>query len=196
MTSAFPRLPLAAAAYAVALALGAATGVQAEPKATASDVERASETVTVQSLDTATRHLVVKRSSGETVTLKVPADVRNFENLKPGDTISATYYRAIELALSAPNAKLPENTATLVAARAAKGDLPGGVAATRIVVSGAVLGVDKTKYILKVVNPQGGEVHEIAVVNPEARRLMDQMKVGDRVTAYVNESLLISATPG
>jgi hypothetical protein len=198
MTSAIPTLPLAAAAFAVALALGGAAQAeaQAKPKATASDVERMSETVTVQSVDTATRHLVVKRPSGETVSLKAPAEVRNFEKLKPGDTISATYYREVVLALSAPNAKLPENTATLLTARAAKGEMPGGVAATRIVVSGAVLGVDRTNHVLKVVNPEGGEVHEISVVDPQARQMMDQMKVGDRITAYVNESLLISVTPG
>lgn len=192
-----------AGACAILAAVGLAAAAHAQAPASAvststtptglSNVRQVSEKVTVVSVDPASRHLVVRKSSGETVSLKAPAEVRNFENLKPGDTISATYTLETEYALSPPNKPLPKDTQTVVAARAARGELPAGAIANHLVVTGAVLGVDMQDHTLRVVSPQGGEVHTVAVQSPEGRRLMAQLKPGDKITAYVTESMLIAA---
>lgn len=192
-----------AGACAILAAVGLAAAAHAQAPASAvststtptslSNVRQVSEKVTVVSVDPASRHLVVRKSSGETASLKVPAEVRNFENLKPGDTISATYTLETEYALSPPNKPLPKDTQTVVAARAAHGELPAGAIANHLVVTGAVLGVDMQDHTLRVVSPQGGEVHTVAVQSPEGRRLMAQLKPGDKITAYVTESMLIAA---
>lgn len=192
-----------AGACAILAAVGLAAAAHAQAPASAvststtptslSNVRQVSEKVTVVSVDPASRHLVVRKSSGETASLKVPAEVRNFENLKPGDTISATYTLETEYALSPPNKPLPKDTQTVVAARAARGELPAGAIANHLVVTGAVLGVDMQDHTLRVVSPQGGEVHTVAVQSPEGRRLMAQLKPGDKITAYVTESMLIAA---
>ena len=154
--------------------------------------QQVSEKVTVVSVDPATRHLLVRKDSGETASLTVPQEVRNFQNLKPGDVITATYYLETEFVLSPPNKPLPQDTDTVIAARAKKGELPAAVVASHMVVTGAVLGVDTKAYTLRVVSPQGGQVHTIAVSSPEGRQLMGQLKPGDMITAYVTEGLLIS----
>jgi hypothetical protein len=59
-----------------------------------------------------------------------------------------------------------------------------------------VLGVDPKTHVLKIVSPSGGEVHEFTVVDPQGQKLMSKLKVGDKITAYINESLLISASSG
>ena len=185
---------LAAAAHAQAPAGAQGRVVSTSTTPTSlSNVRQVSEKVTVVSVDPATRHLVVRKSSGETASLKVPAEVRNFENLKPGDTISATYTLETEYALSPPNKPLPKDAQTVVADRAARGELPAGAIANHLVVTGAVLGVDMQDHTLRVVSPQGGEVHTVAVQSPEGRRLMAQLKPGDKITAYVTESMLIAA---
>jgi hypothetical protein len=184
-----PAVSLGAIAAAVSLA-GAA---HAAPPTSVSDVQRVSEKVTVVSTDLATRRLVVRKASGETSTLKVPAEVRNLDQLKAGDTISATYTLEAEFALSPPNKPLPEDTQTVITARASRGELPAAVVANHIVVTGAVLGVDLQDHTVRVVSPQGGEVHTFAVTSPEGRKLISQLKPGDKVTAYVTESMLIAA---
>jgi hypothetical protein len=182
-------------AFALALtAIAAPAASRAQPSPAISDVQKVSETATVQSVDPATRHLVIKRPSGETASIKVPAEVRNFENLKPGDAIRATYYRETEITISKGSEPLPEDTATVFTARAPQGGLPGGVIANRLVVSGAVVGIDKARNLVKVVSPQGGEVHEMEVRDPRGRELLGELKVGDKITASVSESLLIAAT--
>ncbi|HKR86864.1 MAG TPA: hypothetical protein VJS38_01695 [Phenylobacterium sp.] len=192
-----PAAGLGAIVAAVSLA---AAHAQAPAGATAvksvTDVQQVSEKVTVVSVDPATRHLVVRKPSGETSSLKVPAEVRNFDQLKPGDTISATYTLEAEFALSPPNKPLPEDTQTVITARASRGELPAGVIANHLVVTGAVLGVDTQANTVRVVSPKGGEVHTFAVTSPEGRRLISQLKPGDKVTAYVTESILIAAQRG
>lgn len=175
-----------------AIGLAAPSAVLAAPGVTLENRQQASERVTVVSVDPATRHLVVRKDSGETASFKVPAEVRNFENLKPGDVITATYYLETEFVLSPPNKPLPEDTDTVLAARAQQGELPAALIASHMVVTGAVIGVDAKAHTLKVVSPQGGQVHTIAVSSPEGRRLMGQLKPGDTITAYVTEGLLIS----
>jgi hypothetical protein len=185
----------AGAALAVALTVATAPGTpRAQTAPAISDTQKVSEMAVIQSVDVATRHLTLKRPTGETVTISVPAEVRNFENLQPGDSIHATYYRETEITISQGAEPLPKDTATVFTARAPQGGLPGGVVANRLVVSGAVVGIDKARNLLKVVSPKGGEVHEMEVRDPRGRELLGQMKVGDKVTASVSESLLIAAT--
>lgn len=190
------RRAAAAAAIAAAIGVTAPCAALAQPVTSLTDVRQASEKVTVVSIDRTTRHMVVRKASGETASLKVPPEVRNLDNLQPGDTISATYSIETEYALSPPNKPLPKDTQTLIAARAEKGELPAAVVANHMIVTGAVLGVDMANHTVKVVSPQGGEVHTVDVKSAEGRRLMGQLKPGDKITAYVTESLLISASRG
>ncbi|MBV8681581.1 MAG: hypothetical protein JO111_01810 [Caulobacteraceae bacterium] len=192
-----PRLVCAAAAALAAVSLASASmavTAQADPLAGLGSLQKTTATLTVKSVDTATRHLVVTDTSGKDFSLKAPASVQNLDQLKPGDRIKATYALETEFALSPPNGKLPPNTQTVIAARAAKGDLPAGIVANHIVITGAIIGIDMTNHTLKVVNPKGGMVHTISVQRPEGRAAMAKLKVGDYVTAYITEGLLISTT--
>jgi hypothetical protein len=47
-----------------------------------------------------------------------------------------------------------------------------------------------------VVSPQGGEVYNIAVRTAAGRAALPRLKVGDKVTAYITEGMLLSAKPG
>src|SRR5271165_5663089 len=68
------------AALSLALGLGAAATVaQAQGMVAGAGSSRsASETVTVKSVDKATRHLVVTDAKGDSFGLKAPSSVRNF----------------------------------------------------------------------------------------------------------------------
>lgn len=187
---------LAAAGLLIALGLSAtAPAALAQGQVSVSRSESVTGKVTIKSIDPATRHVVVTDSAGESHSMKVPPEVRNFDQLKAGDTIKATYSLEAEFVLSKPNAPLPPDTEATITARAAKGELPAAVAANHIVVTGAVVGVDVPKHTLKIVSPQGGEVHTVVVTSPDGQKAMGKVKVGDKITAYVTESLLIAAEP-
>jgi hypothetical protein len=152
--------------------------------------------VTVKSIDPATRHLVVMNSSGEVFTIKAPPEVQNFDNIVVGDSIEATYTLETEVVISPPNTPLPPDTEATVAARAGKGEMPAAVVANHAVVTGAVLAIDMTHHTLKIVSPQGGAVHIITVRRADRQAAMAHLKVGDTITAYITESLLMKVNPG
>ena len=185
----------AAAATVLALAASPVAGI-AKDAPTASQSQQVSVSVTVMAVDAAGRHLLVKDPQGEVHTLKVAPEVRGFSAVKPGDKIAAHYYVEAAYAVSEPGKPPPKDAQTLLAARAAKGELPAAVIANHIVVTGAVLAVDRAAAKVKVVNPKGGEVHEFDVVTPEGRQFMAKLKVGDQVTAYVTEALVVSLDKG
>jgi hypothetical protein len=165
-------------------------------KAGAGNTRTTTKTVTVKSVDAATRHIVITDAAGEVSTLKAPAAVRNFSQIKPGDKIKATYTIETEYVLSSPNSPLPANSETTIAARAAKGEVPAAVVANHMVVTGNVLGIDLAAHTIKIVNKDGGQVHTIYVRNAERQKLLPKVKVGDTISAYVTEGLLITVNPG
>lgn len=182
-----------------ALALAAASAAAAasdDPLAGVGSLRKETVTVTVVSVDPATRHVVVATESGEHVTLKAPPEMRNFDQLQAGHKITATYAVETAFALSPPNSPLPPDTETTIATRAAKGELPAAVVANHIVVTGAILGIDQANNTLRVVSPRGGEVYTIAVRTAAGRAALPKLKVGDKITAYITEGLLLAAKPG
>jgi hypothetical protein len=192
------RLLQFTAVAVLAIAIGSATAPTAATAASSVATalgQSVSAKVTVKSIDTANRRLVVTSPSGEVFSMKVPAGVRNFGRIKVGDTIRATYTRQTEIVISTPNTALPADTEATVAARSAKGQLPAAVVANHVVVTGAVLGIDMVHHTLKIVSPQGGEVYTVAVKRADRQKAMAKLKVGDTITAYITESMLISVSP-
>jgi hypothetical protein len=184
-----------AAVVAAALAATAASAAPARPKPAVSLAERVTGKATIKAIDYASRHLTLATESGDTVTMRVPDEVRKFNQLKVGDVIQATYAREMELAISQPGKPLPADAQTVLGARSAAGEAPAALVGNHIVVTGAVLSVDKANNTLKLVSPSGGQVHTVAVRRPEGRAALARLKPGDKITAYVTEALLISTSP-
>jgi len=151
---------------------------------------------TVKSVDQATRHVVLTGDNGETFTVKAPPEVRNLDKLKAGDHIVASYRREVEVALSPVGAKAPKDDVGVAVARAPKGGVPAAGVGAQIQVTGAIVGIDKARHSVKLVNPQGGEVHDIVLASSAGRAALPKLKVGQKLTITVTESLLIAAKPG
>lgn len=191
-----PRQAAVAAGILIALGCAAAPSASlARTPVALSGSDQVTSTVIIKSIDPATRRIDVTTEAGESLTIKVPPEVRNFDQLKVGDKITTTYSLEAAFVLSPPNSDLPANTETTVAARAAKGELPAAAVANHLVVTGAVVGIDMASHTLRLVNPQGGQVRTLAVKSAEGRAAMAKVKVGDTITAYITESLMISAAP-
>jgi hypothetical protein len=195
-TMPLPRRAPAAMASLFALAFAATPPVALSASRTVeSNVQSVTSTVTVKSVDLTNRRAVVTGPTGDVFAIKVPASVRNFDQVKVGDKVRATYTVETELMISPRNAPLPPDAEATLAARAAKGELPAGVVANHIVVTGAIIGIDMANHTLKIVSPQGGQVHTISVRRADRQQAMANLKLGDKITAFVTESLMISVHP-
>jgi len=187
--------PAAGAAILVVLALAAPATAFAASTTAEHSSQSVTTTATVTYIDPATRRIVVRSASGDLVSVKAPPEVQNFSQIKVGDKVKATYTVETEIVISSPNTPLPADTEATVAARAAKGELPAAVVANHVIVTGAVLAIDMANHTLKIVSPQGGEVHTITVKRADRQKAMAKLKVGDKITAYVTESMLLSVHP-
>lgn len=139
-----------------------------------------------------TRQVTLTGRSGTPVTL-VAGPVVRLELLKVGDAVNATYYRSVAFAVSQPGTPVPEDEIRTALARPA--EAPGGVAVTVSRVSGLVVGIDLAAHSLDLVDPNGGGVYTIEVVDPERQAQMTKLHVGDTITAVVSQTLAVSIDP-
>lgn len=133
--------------------------------------ESVSARAVVKAIDLQTRTVTLEASGGNTIVLTVGDEVKNLPQVRPGDTVIAHYYTSSAYMLAPPGTRLPDDSLTVVGARAAPGKKPGGALGSKIVVTGLVVGVDPTLHTLSLVDPSGGRVRSVSVVTPEGRKI-------------------------
>jgi len=150
---------------------------------------------TVKAVNQKARTVTLVGPQGNTLTLKVGDEVQNLAQVKPGNKVIARYHASVAYVLAPPGTKLPDDAATLAAARAAPGQMPAGAAGTRVVLTARVVGVDPVAHTLQLVNPSGGLIRTVDVVTPEGQQAMKSIKVGDSITAVITEAIAIAVEP-
>lgn len=121
--------------------------------------------------------------------------MRNLPQVQPGNPVIAHYYSSTTYVLAPPGTKLPEDSLTAAGVRAAPGQLPAGGAASKMVVTSLVVGVDQALHTISLVDPVGGVVRTMNVVTPQGQQSMKMVKVGDTITAIINEGVLAAVEP-
>jgi len=83
-------------------------------------------TVTVESIEKASREVTIKKPDGSYGVFSVSEDIKRFDTLKVGDKITAKYYENIVLRLKAPGEKDvdSDNAAITKSAKGAAGTAP------------------------------------------------------------------------
>lgn len=144
-------------------------------------------TATVDAIELNSRLLTLKRPDGTTETIKVPADVKRFDTLKVGDTISATYYENVVLRVMTPDEKaIDTKGASLTTSGSTR---PGGTAATQRTVSATITAIDPSIPSITLSGPNNW-TYSSRVADAAA---LKQVKVGDRLAITWTEAVLISA---
>ena len=148
-------------------------------------------TATVESVDPATRAVKLKMPKGDTRTITAGEEVKNFDQIKVGDKVTAEYVEALAIELKKDGKAVVGRTETGSLERAAPGQKPGGVATREIVAVADVIGVDTAKKTVSVKNGQG-ETIVLNIRDPEQLKLI---KKGDQIQATYTEAVAISLKP-
>jgi hypothetical protein len=179
---------LAPAAFAqkpdIAGAVGTAPG---QAKAVA--IVSASATITA--IDPATRTLHLKTSGGETRSIEVGDEVRNFDQLKVGDKVKAKYMESLTIELRKDGKAVVGRTEASNMQRAQPGQKPGGTAIHELTVVADVVAVDEKKKTVSV-KDENGEIVHLDVRDPQQLALV---KKGDKIEATYSVALAISVEP-
>jgi hypothetical protein len=180
-------------AAAAAMPFGAAVAQAVTPVVVNLVPEATAETLhaRIRGIDRATRRVTLAAASGRTVTVTAGPMVR-LDTLNPGDTVNAKFLRSVAFAVSA-DANPPANVLQAALARPARG--PGGAALQVTRVSALIVGIDPLARTMDVVDPSGGGVLTVLVTDPMRAARLDDLKVGDTVTAVVTETLAVTIEP-
>jgi hypothetical protein len=185
---------IAALAFASRVAVAQAPAVKEETVVTseagkAAIMQTIEATATATGIDKATRTVTLK---GPRRTLDVVAgdEVRNFDQIALGQTVSVRYRRALSMELRKTRAT-PDAAVSQLAVRAQPGQQPAAAAGRALTVIADVVAVDPKKSIISLKGPRGNVV-DLQVQNPDHFKVV---KKGDQVEALYFEAVALAVTP-
>jgi hypothetical protein len=150
--------------------------------------DRTIATGTVESIDQANRTVTIKRSDGEMVTLKAPPEAKNFDQIKPGDSVRAEYLEAVAILVRTPSGP-PQAGEKATIAVAPKGEKPRAVATKTVEMTAKVEAIDYDKRTVTLMGPQGNR--RMVKVDESVKRL-NEVKPGDEVVVRYTEAVAIA----
>jgi Cu/Ag efflux protein CusF len=176
------RIVVATVVIAFAV-LGIAGTALAQMKALTGETQTIS--ATVEAINVTTRTLTMKGPKGNFMDIVVPEAVKRFSEIKVGDTLTARYYENLVIRKKLPGEKDVDT--------AAEGVTPGGTAKP----AGTAA---KQRTITATITALDPKVPSITLSGPnkwtysariEDKKVLDQVKVGDKVDLTWTEALLL-----
>jgi hypothetical protein len=138
-------------------------------------------TATIEAIDRSARLITLKGPKGNLATVYAGENVKRFDELKVGDTITASYYESIAVNVrKAGEPAPPTSTAGVTPSKGA----PGATV--------TVQSIDRANQSVTVKRQDGGIV-SFRVQNP---KYLDMAKPGDTVDITYTRALLLEVTPG
>ncbi len=179
---------LCAALTATTLVSLSAVTARAQDRALSKTVtyEQKTVTATVEAIERNARLLTLKEQNGQYTEVTVPADVKRFDTLKIGDTITVKYYENIVLRLKPPGEKAVDTDASAVTPT--PGARPGGTAAVQRTITATITQIDPNVPSITFTGPNGW-TYSSRVEDKEA---LQKVKVGDRLDITWTTAALIS----
>jgi len=165
------------------LALLLATPALAQTKTIPGD--KIVKTATIEAINHGTRELTVKGPEGNYVTFTVPADVKRFDALKVGDTITVTYYENLVIRVKRPGEK-DVDTATSAGTKT-PGAKPGATVAEQRTITATITQIDPKTPSITFKGPNNWTYSS----RVEDKKALETVKVGDKVDITWTSAVLI-----
>jgi hypothetical protein len=158
-----------------------------------SKVATVRESVVVTKINKATRTLTMKNAAGQIADVVAGAEVRNFDQIKTGDSVVVEYTKAISLALKKAGDPATPIGEAVTAVRAKPGEKPAGVVGHSITTVAEVIDVDPERrtMTLQGKGPEG-RIVVLDVKNPDHFKVV---KEGDMVEVNYAEAIALSVRP-
>lgn len=149
--------------------------------------QTAKVTATITKIDPATREVTLKGPQGREVTVQAGPEVKNFAQMKVGDTVSAEYIEAVTVELKKGGKAVVARTEKGGAVGAKPGEKPAALAGREVTIVADVTAVDPSTQTVTLKGPK--QTVDVKVADPEQFKLI---KVGDQVEAKYTEALAIA----
>ena len=143
-------------------------------------------TATVEAIDVSTRAVTLKGPDGTYTIVTAPPEMKRFNELKVGDTITARYYENIVLRLKEPGEK-DVDTGTVGATRGT-GAKPGATVAEQRTITATITQLDPKVPSITFTGPNGWTYSS----RVEDKKALAKVKVGDKVDITWTSAALVS----
>ena len=159
-----------------------------EAKPGAFVAQAVSASATVEAIDHAQRAVLLRRSDGTLLALRLGPEVRNLDQVHKGDRVVATYVDSVAIFVDDDSSTPPGVTSGTKVELAPLGDEPRVVSTNVSEIRARVESVDLQKRTVTLV----GEAGPIGTfrVDPSVKRL-DRVEPGDDVVARITEATAI-----
>jgi hypothetical protein len=178
----------------VLAALAAATAAAQPEPVTVEKTETMS--ATVEAID-AEQRLVELRRGDEHTTVQVPPEVGNFDRIKVGDQVVATYHQALaaEFKKKGESSTTGVVDATTGTARTPQGSpKPGAAVANQVTTTVVIEAVDRPSNSVTFKGPAGMS-RTVEVKDPKAQKFISTLQKGDEVELTYVEALAVTLEP-
>jgi len=185
-TAALALFPLVVSAQQPAVA----EGLTAVAPGKFAGVVEAKVTLVVDSIDKASRSVVLKNAKGETMKVVAGDEVKNFDQIKVGDNVVASYTQGLVMTLKKGGGALRERIDSSEKGSAAAGEKPAGYEVKEVTFVADVQQVDLKN---QTVTLRGAvKTVRLKIKDPEQLKLI---KKGDQVEGVFAEAVAISVVP-
>ena len=146
---------------------------------------------TVVAVDKENRELTLERPDGSYVEVVAGPEVRNFDQIELGNTVTARYVVSLSARRLEPDEPDTEPTVGVLTARAEPGQAPAGAIGSDMAMTVLVKSVDQDQHIVTFTDPNGA-LHAVEAERDEGKNFVRGLKPGDRVELIYEEVLVMS----
>ena len=148
--------------------------------------ERRTVSAVVEAVEQSSRTVVLRMQNGELRTLIAPSDVARFNEIKVGDTVSATVYDNIVIRKKQPGE--PDVDTLSAALTPGGGAKPGATAAVQQTITATITAIDMNTPSISLSGPRGWSYSS----KVQDKKALAQVKVGDKVDITWTDATLVS----
>jgi hypothetical protein len=178
---------------ALAAAAGASYAFSQEPGKPVVSSQMQQVQATITAVDPKTREISIEGPKGKATVVAGP-EVRNFDKLHVGDTVSVSYYQGIAAQMAKGGKQMTEPAVSTFGYRSSAGAPPGAGAGASMTSTVVIEDVDPTSHSVAFRNSEG-TVHVISAQSPQMQQFVNTLKHGDVVQVTYTESLAVRVDP-
>ncbi len=158
--------------------------VIAQEKAGAIAAAAIETVVTVVDVDRIKRTVTVRGPEGREVSIKVPPEAQNLDQVQPGSRFKVRYLESVAVSIKKGGAA--SSSAGRSVTLAPKGDVPGGMVVNMVQIAGVVESIDYGSRKLSVRGPEG---RVLSITAGDDVQGLEQIQTGDTISVEYTESL-------
>jgi Cu/Ag efflux protein CusF len=166
-------------------------GAQSKSAAKAPVVKqnKVQETATITKIDQGTRSVTLRAENGDEDTFVVGPEVKRLNELKVGDTITATYYESLVFQVRKPDQPAATTGTTLAGGKLK--DVPGGALAAQATTTVTVKSVDVNSGSITVTADDGRTMTRKVA----DKKNLEGVSPGDKIDITYSQAMMIAAAP-